>query len=203
MLTCQTLTEAQNSLKEAEATFLELIATKAPTKDILKQEAVLRNLQEAITKEAVETLQLLWPREVFDYQGELPLGVERSYVSKKVIKLDDWVNTLQVLPNGDIVSGGNDWKIHYHTKQPDGSYVSRAVAKLDAWVLTLQVLPNGDMVSGGDDGKIHYHTKQPDGSYVSQGVITLGNTVFTLQVLPTGDMVSGGGDRKITLHKLQ
>ena len=64
------------------------------------------------------------------------------------------MSALQVLPSGDIVSGGRDDKIYLWRLRNDGTYEQKLVGEHENSVYTLQVLPSGDIVSGGDDDKI-------------------------------------------------
>jgi WD40 repeat protein len=65
------------------------------------------------------------------------------------------VLTLQVLPDGRIVSGGSDSTIKIWEKDQVGKYQNtETLTGYNDWVLTLQVLPDGRIVSGSDDKTI-------------------------------------------------
>ena len=75
----------------------------------------------------------------------------------------NWVYTLQVLPDGRIVSGGYDSTIKVWDKKEDGTYQNTQTLEGHTnWVRTLQVLPDGRIVSGSYDETIKVWDKKED-----------------------------------------
>lgn len=110
------------------------------------------------------------------------------------------VETIAVLPNGDIVVGGaffgGAWINHW-----DGiSWSSAPYGGFDGFVRALAVLPNGDLVAAGAfataGGNAASRIARWDGqAWVEMGGGISGDgtaEVFSLAVLPNGDVVAGG-----------
>ena len=103
------------------------------------------------------------------------------------------VNSLAVLADGRLASGGDDGKIKLWPKEGTGEPV---VLTHGAWVWSLAVLADGRLASGGHDGKIKLWPKEGTGEPV---VLTHGAGVWSLAVLADGRLASGGDDGKIKL----
>ena len=129
--------------------------------------------------------------------ANLPENYENMQVLESLEKHDDWVNTLQVLPDGRIVSGSSDKSIKISEKK-NGEWISETIGGHDRLVRTLQVLPDGRIVSGGGDGKINI-LEQKNGKWIFETLEGHDNWVRTLQVLPDGRIVSGGDDGVIKI----
>ncbi|MFH1620792.1 MAG: WD40 repeat domain-containing protein [Patescibacteria group bacterium] len=131
-------------------------------------------------------------------------GVERKKDYKIIETLEghtSYVLTLQVLPDGRIVSGSSDNTIIIWDKDDQGRY--HESAKLEGhtkFVYTLQVLPDGRIVSGSYDKTIRIWDKDDQGNYHESAKLE-GHTsyVSTLQVLPDDRIVSGSADKTIRI----
>jgi WD40 repeat protein len=140
-------------------------------------------------------------------------GLEGGYNVKTLVSRNtttDYTHTLRFLPNRDIVSGGDDGKIHLHKFQSHDTYESEVVASHKFYsfgfgnrVNTLEVSPNRDIVSGGANGDIYLHELQSDGTYKSKIIKSHKYiSVYALRFLLNGDIVSVGSGCKIYFHKL-
>jgi hypothetical protein len=105
--------------------------------------------------------------------------------------VNDWVNALAVLPNGDLVAGGKfdvaGGTTAYKVARWNGSTWSSMGSGLTGDVYSLAALPNGDLVAGGN-----YVISRWDGSTWSQMGSGVSGIVHALKVLPNGDLVAGG-----------
>jgi WD40 repeat protein len=66
----------------------------------------------------------------------------------------DIVRCLHVLPDGRIVSGGDDSTLRIWSKDPNGTWRGDDRYGHTDWVMCLQALPDGRIVSGSIDGTI-------------------------------------------------
>ena len=137
------------------------------------QEAIL---SDNVTKEKMEAIRQ-FIKELYANQGEtlkrkgweaynqrLPEGMryvkapesyERFTTKETLEGHTGMVRTLQVLPDGRIVSGSKDKTIKIWEQGPDGKYADKETLKGHTdMVFTLQVLPDGRIVSGSDDKTI-------------------------------------------------
>ena len=105
----------------------------------------------------------------------------------------DWVRTLQVLPDGKIVSGSTDNTIIIWNE--DGTK-DKTLKGHTGWVWTLQVLPDGKIVSGSNDNTIIIWNEDGTKDKTLEGHK---GWVNTLQVLPDGRIVSGSDDNTIII----
>ena len=103
-----------------------------------------------IEKEDTISSSCFYPRY---YNCEIDKG--SRYRKELIGEHENSVYTLQVLPSGDIVSGGRDKKIYLWRLKNDGTYEQTLVGEHEDWVHTLQVLPSGDIVLGGFNKKIY------------------------------------------------
>jgi WD40 repeat protein len=65
-----------------------------------------------------------------------------------------WVNSIQALPDGRIVSGNSRGRILISSQDQRGKWVSEEIASCGSEVHSLQVLSDGRLVSGHEDGTI-------------------------------------------------
>ena len=111
------------------------------------------------------------------------------------------VVALQVLLDGNIVSGGFDNYIFRWIKQENEIFKKELVGENESCVNTLQVLPNEEIVSGDDDGKIYRWFKQNNGIYQRELIGKCKTKINTLQVLSNGNILSGDDDGKIKIWR--
>jgi len=149
-----------------------------------------------IEKEDTISSSYFYPRY---YNCEIDKG--SRYRKELIGEHENSVYTLQVLPSGDIVSGGCDKKIYLWRLKNDDTYEQKLVGEHEDYVSALQVLPSGDIVSGGCDKKIYLWRLKNDGTYEQKLVGEHKHQIETLQVLPSGDIVSGGCDEEIYLWR--
>lgn len=115
------------------------------------------------------------------------------------------VKALAVLPNGDLIAGGNfasaGGVAANNIARWNGSAWSALGAGVNRRVEALAVLPNGDLVAGGmftsAGGAVVNGIARWDGanwSALGSGVSSsIGGSVQALAVLPNGDLIAGGG----------
>ena len=108
---------------------------------------------------------------------------------------DDWVFSAAVLPDGRIVTGGDDGRVRLW--DPDHPDQPVEIGHHDDRVWSVAVLPDGRIVSGGTDGRVRLwdpdHPDQP---------VEIGDHhgwVISVAVLPDGSIVSGGTDGRVRL----
>ena len=142
-------------LDQAYKRYKDDLRTKI-TGAVSEEDFVKGIIEESISREKVGELkkQIITPEEFkYYYPRELPpeTKLKRSYSEQKIGRYEGLVNTIQVLPNGEIISGGADgvfckWKL-----KTDGSgYEDKPemIEKCLPSVQTLQVLPNGEIAVG-------------------------------------------------------
>jgi hypothetical protein len=103
------------------------------------------------------------------------------------------VQSLAVLADGRLASGGADGKIRLWPKEGTGEPM---ILNHGALVWSLAVLVDGRLASGGADGKIRLWPKEGTGEPM---ILSHGGEVISLAVLADGRLASGGGDGKIKL----
>ncbi|MCA9279973.1 MAG: hypothetical protein H6815_12790 [Phycisphaeraceae bacterium] len=114
--------------------------------------------------------------------------------------LDGDVYSLTVLPNGDLVAGGEFTTAGgvpaNNIARWDGSNWFALGTGMDDSVRALAVLPNGDLIAGGGfttaGGADAHYIARWDGSSWSTLGSGMDDSVVTLAVLPSGDLVAGG-----------
>jgi hypothetical protein len=110
---------------------------------------------------------------------------------------DDSLNAVAVLPDGRVVSGGDDGRVLVWDPSGTGSGPVQ-LGRHDGWVNAVAVLPDGRVVSGGNDGWVLVWDPSGTGS----GPVRLGHHyswVNALAVLPDGRVVSGGNDLRVLI----
>ena len=115
-------------------------------------------------------------------------------------ELDDAAWSLAVLPNGDLVAGGQfttaGGVAANRIARWDGSSWSSLGSGLNGTVFGLAVLPSGDLVAGGTfttaGGAAARYVARWDGSSWSPLGSGMNGDVYALAVLPNGDLVAGG-----------
>jgi hypothetical protein len=103
------------------------------------------------------------------------------------------VRALAVLPNGDIVVGGQHLTNGNVVQRWNGATWSTLGSGLGVDVRALAVLPNGDIVASGSGGP-SAAVQRWDGISWSSMNAPVG-AVFALAVLPDGDLIAGGRTR--------
>ncbi len=115
--------------------------------------------------------------------------------------MNDYVLSLAVMPNGDLVAGGG-----FTTA---GGVSAKGIARWNgsAWsalgtgtdtrdTYALAVLPNGDLVAAGTLNFVNFvqmhYVSRWDGTTWSQMGAGMDDYVFSLAVLPGGDLIAGG-----------
>ena len=101
------------------------------------------------------------------------------------------VESLAVLADGRLASGGDDGKIKLWPKDGQGEPV---VLSHGSPVRSLAVLADGRLASGGDDGKIKLWPRDGVGE---PAVLSHDSPIQSLAVLTDGRMASGGVDGKM------
>ena len=114
---------------------------------------------------------------------------------------DNDVKALVVLPDGRVVSGGNDGRVLVwdpaKLDRPETGPVE--LGRHDGAVTALARLPDERVVSAGQDGRVFVWAPDMPG----RGPTKLGSQTFpvaALAVLPDGRVVSGGYDREVLLR---
>ena len=109
------------------------------------------------------------------------------------------VRALTVMPNGDLVAGGNFPAAGGVTVNNIARWNGSAWSALGSGfnglllnVYALAVLPNGDLVAGGDFSGFLNRIARWNGSAWTQMGSGMNGSVFALAVLPNGDLVAGG-----------
>jgi WD40 repeat protein len=110
---------------------------------------------------------------------------------------DDWVTAVAVLPDGRVVSGGEDgWVLVWDPARPGTDPVE--LGRHDDWVQVVAVLPDGRVVSGGDDRRVLvWDPSQPGTDPVELG--RHDGWVQVVAVLGDGRVVSGGNDSRVVI----
>ena len=103
------------------------------------------------------------------------------------------VDSLAVLADGRLASGGLDGKIELWPKEGAGEPV---ILSPGSPVRSLAVLADGRLASGDFDGNIKLWPKEGTSEPV---VLSHGGSVRSLAVLADGRLASGGNDGKIRL----
>lgn len=136
--------EVGKAFETGDLTRLEELT--AALKDIEKRRA-------ALAKKLWEIKWSLYnPKEIKEVKRK-----EKYKVAETLKGHTDWVYTLQVLPDGRIVSGSQDKTIKIWKRDPENNneYIAKETLKGHTdCVLTLQVLPDGWIVSGSEDKTI-------------------------------------------------
>ncbi len=113
--------------------------------------------------------------------------------------MDDYVNSLAVMANGDLVAGGAFTTAGGTTvnrvARYDGSSWSALGAGMNNTVQAVAVLTNGDVVAGGmfstaGGNAVNRIARWNGTSWSAMGVMN--NIVWTLLALPNGELVAGG-----------
>ncbi|RNA31119.1 NACHT and WD domain [Brachionus plicatilis] len=126
----------------------------------------------------------------------------QNYTQLKVCKTlnahDDIINSLEVLPNGYLVSGSLDRtiKIWNLTDGTEHMKLENHTGK----VSSLKLLPNGDLVSGSSDRTIKVWNLT-DGT-VKMTLTGHTDIITSLAILPYGDLASGSWDKTIKIWNL-
>jgi len=164
---CEQIKQEYETLKSLKKEFdleLEKATTKAGTPQEVKQALQRAKEVKAMLEQKRDTLK----KKVLDFKWSLfdkrilPF-VEKKKEYKNTETLEGhtgWVLTLQVLPDGRIVSGGSDETIKIWTKKGD-EWEAETLEGHTGSVLTLQVLPDGRIVSGNFYGKIQIWDGKP------------------------------------------
>lgn len=116
-----------------------------------------------------------------------------------------FVNTSAVLPNGDLVLGGNFTHVGgvpaVNLARWNGTAWSQLATGIDSTVYSLAVLPNGDLLVGGSFSTIggipaNAIARWNGSSWSALGtglrVSSSPGTTYSLALLPSGDIVAGG-----------
>jgi hypothetical protein len=114
--------------------------------------------------------------------------------------MNNIVRTLAVLPNGDLVAGGDfttaGGVAANRVARWNGTSWSPLGSGMSSFVSALAVLPNGDLVAGGQfttaGGVAANRIARWDGSSWSPLGSGVNSSVIALAVLRTGDLVAGG-----------
>ena len=174
----------------------------------------------AFVEELKAKLVALREFEKFDPLTMESVVLKRGY--REVAELQghtDWVDLLQALPDGRIVSGSDDNTLRVWTRGADDTWSSEVLSghtpqEVESGVHCLQALPDGRIVSGSYDSTLRVWTRDNTGVIQrltkwltdplgSRGAdknwsseVLSGHTgwVFCLQALPDGRIVSGSED---------
>ena len=168
------------------------------------------SIKDLVHKKDYKTLRFLLKKSM-----EYPLKGELLKLKKEIEKLnkyyckktlftthDDIINSLVVLPNGDIASSSGDSTIKiWNTTTYE---CKKTLEGHTDWIRSLVVLRNGDLASGSDDstikiwntttGQCKKTLKGPNYPYQSEQCQKSGD-IYSLVVLPNGDLASGSGIR--------
>ena len=131
---------------------------------------------------AAESVRYFWPSGA---QARTLIGFARHR---------DRLRALAVLPDGRLVSGGDDWMRIWDLTPAHMPPVDLGCH--DGMVRALAVLPEGRVVSGGEDRRVRVW----DPSMATTTLVGLGNNsraVVAVAVLPDGRVVSGGHDQRV------
>ena len=108
---------------------------------------------------------------------------------------DGPVGAVAVLPDGRIVTGGDDSRVRMWDPQPGATPVE--LGSHDGPVRAVAVLPDGRIVTGGDDDRVRIWDPQPDATPVELG--SHDGLVQAVAVLPDGRIVTGGDDNRVRI----
>jgi WD40 repeat protein len=131
--------------------------------------------------------------------GWIPLWTTRRAsrsLSPELGRHDRWVETVAVLPDGRVVSGGGDEHVRVWDPAVPGASPVDFGFRGNIWAVA--VLPDGRVVSGGSDRRVLLWDPAVRGG----GTVELGRhdgNVRALAVLPDGRVVSGGGDGRVRI----
>jgi hypothetical protein len=130
--------------------------------------------------------------------GLLPIWTTRRTsraLSAELGRHDDSLRAVAVLPDGRVVSGGDDGRVLvWEPSQPGTGPVE--LGRHESQVEAVAVLPDGRVVSGGNDGRVLvWDPSQPGTDPVELGRHKV--SVEAAAVLPDGRVVSGGNDRRV------
>ena len=131
---------------------------------------------------AAESVRYFWPSGA---QARTLIGFARHR---------DRLRALAVLPDGRLVSGGDDWMRIWDLTPAHMPPVDLGCH--DGMVRALAVLPEGRVVSGGEDRRVRVW----DPSMATTTLVGLGNNsraVVAVAMLPDGRVVSGGYDGRV------
>ena len=109
---------------------------------------------------------------------------------------DSAVNAVAVLPDGRVVSGGDDRRVLVW--DPDRPHTAVDLGRHGDWagaVTAVAVLPDGRVVSGGYDGRVLVW--DPDRPHTAVELGRHDDSVTAVAVLPDRRVVSGGNDRRV------
>ena len=105
------------------------------------------------------------------------------------------VRALAVLPDGRLVSGGNDWMRIWDVTPAHVAPVE--LGSHDGMVRALAVLHDGRMVSGGEDRRVRVWN--PSIATTPPGLNSNSGRLGAVAVLPDGRVVSGGHDGRVLI----
>jgi hypothetical protein len=98
------------------------------------------------------------------------------------------VRSLIELPNGELISGGDDGSLR---RWRDGKAVGAAIPTGQGRVWSLIALKNGELISAGLDGSLR---RWRDGKAVGAAIPPGQSAVWSVIELKTGELIGGGGD---------
>jgi hypothetical protein len=117
-------------------------------------------------------------------------------LSAELGRHDDSVTALAMLPDGRVISGGDDGRVLvWDPSQPGSGPVE--LGRQDHSPSEVAVLPDGRVVSGGGDRVLVWDSSRPGSDPVELG--RHDSFVRALAVLPDGRVVSGGFDRRVLI----
>ena len=105
------------------------------------------------------------------------------------------LRALAVLPDGRLVSGGNDWMRILDVTPAHVPPVE--LGGHDGMVRALAVLPDGRVVSGGEDRRVRVWN--PSIATTPFGLSSNGGRLVAVALLPDGRVVSGGYDGRVLI----
>jgi len=194
------ITQEYETLLTLKKEFYLKLGKAIETGDLLEVEELKVKLEQQLNVFAENLGRFKW--NIFDRRLLSSVKKKENYCVYETLEgHTGWVLTLQVLPDGRIVSGSSDGTIKIWEKGASGKYeVKETLKGHTGCVNTLQVLPDGRIVSGSNDGTIKVWEKGASGKYEVKETLK-GHTgwVNTLQVLPDGRIVSGSGDGTIKI----
>jgi WD40 repeat protein len=102
---------------------------------------------------------------------------------------DGYVEAVAVLPDGGVVTGGEDRRVRIWNPQMPGA-TPVELGTHDESVYAVAVLPDGGVVTGGEDRRVRiWNPQMPGAEPVELG--SHGNSISTVAVLPDGSVVAG------------
>ena len=148
------ITQEYETLLTLKGEFDSKLGKAIETGDLLEAEELKVKLEQQLNVFAENLRRFKW--NIFDRRSLSSVEEKKDYRVYETLKGHTGsIQTLQVLPDGRIVSGGYDGTIKIWEKGPNGEYkVKETLNGHTGSVWTLQVLPDGRIVSGGYDGTI-------------------------------------------------